>query len=67
MFNNSQAKLIGSYLTRIHWWLIDWLEKTFYVITILVDFTIIYEILNLKYNQVMIIEILFSLVLVCTE
>ena len=66
MFNNSQAKLIGSDLTRIYRWLIDWLEKTFYVITILVDFTIIDEVLNLKDNQVMIIEILLSLVLVCT-
>ena len=64
MFNDAHAILIGSFLTRIYRWLIDWLEKAFNVIAILVHFTIVDEVWNLKDNQVMIIEILLGLVLV---
>ena len=67
MFDDTHAILIGSFLTRIYRWLIDWLEKAFNVITTLVHFTIVDEVWNLNDNQVIIIEILLGLILVGTE
>ena len=67
MLDDAHAILVDSFLARIHRWCIDWLEKAFNVIAILVHFTIVDEVWNLKDNQVIIIEILLGLVLVGTE
>ena len=67
MLDDAHAILIGSFLARMNRWCKDWLEKAFNVIAILVHFTIVDEVWNLKDNQVIIIEILLGLVLVGTE